>query len=181
MSDNTPRLILPYIVQSQAQKEVTHAMGLNRLDALTQTAVETIALTVPPVGLEGNLYIVGTGATGAWAAKDKQLAQFIGGSWVFYIPFEGMRVWDKQTVQPLVYKGSTWQNEFSAANRIGFFGSSPVVKATVFFGNTDNEIGGLTISAAYSQAEVQALRDKCEELADDVRALRSALSSYGLI
>jgi hypothetical protein len=181
MSDNTPRLILPYIVQSQAQKEVTHAVGLNRLDALTQTAVETIALIAPPAGTEGNMYIVGSGATGAWAAKDKQIAQFIGGSWVFYIPFEGMRVWDKQTAQPLVYKGSTWQNEFSAANRIGFFGATPVVKSTVSFGNTDNEIGGLPVSASYSQAEMQVLRDKCEELADDVRTLRSALSSYGLI
>ena len=64
---------------------------------------------------------------------------------------------------------------------VGFFGSAPVAKTTVTLGNTDNEIGGLTISAAYSQAEVQALRDKCEELADDVRALKAALSSYGLI
>lgn len=64
---------------------------------------------------------------------------------------------------------------------VGFFGSAPVAKTTVTLGNTDNEIGGLTISAAYSQAEVQALRDKCEELADDVRTLKAALSSYGLV
>ena len=64
---------------------------------------------------------------------------------------------------------------------LGFFGSAPVAKTTVTLGNTDNEIGGLTISAAYAQGEVQALRDKCEELADDVRALKAALSSYGLI
>lgn len=64
---------------------------------------------------------------------------------------------------------------------VGFFGSAPVTKTTVTLGNTDNEIGGLTISATYSQAEVQALRDKCEELADDVRALKAALSSYGLV
>ena len=64
---------------------------------------------------------------------------------------------------------------------VGFFGSAPVAKTTVTLGNTDNEIGGLTISAAYSQAEVQALRDKCEKLADDVRALKTALSSYGLV
>ena len=64
---------------------------------------------------------------------------------------------------------------------LGFFGSAPVTKTTVILGNTDNEIGGLTISATYSQAEVQALRDKCEELADDVRALKAALSSYGLV
>ena len=64
---------------------------------------------------------------------------------------------------------------------IEFFGSPPVAKTTVTLGNTDNEIGGLTISTVYSQAEVQALRDKCEELADDVRALKAALSSYGLV
>ena len=65
----------------------------------------------------------------------------------------------------------------SATQKIGFWGATPVVQpsgagqAAVTLGNTDNEIGGLTIGAAYSQAEIQALRDKCEELADDVRAL----------
>ena len=181
MSDTTPRLKLPYILQSQAQKEVTHAMSLNSLDALLQTAVEATNLTTPPAGSEGNLYIAGTGATGAWAAKDNYLAQFIGGSWVFYAPFEGLRVWDKQAGQFLVYKGSAWQNEYSAVSKIGFFGATPVVKTAVSLGNTDNEIGGLTISATYSQAEMQVLRDKCEELADDVRALKAALSGYGLI
>ena len=67
------------------------------------------------------------------------------------------------------------------SSAVGFFGSAPVTKATVTLGNTDNEIGGLAISATYSQAEVQALRDKCEKLADDVRALKTALSSYGLV
>ena len=67
------------------------------------------------------------------------------------------------------------------SSAVGFFGSAPVTKATVTLGNTDNEIGGLAISATYSQAEVQALRDKCEELADDVRTLKAALSSYGLV
>ena len=38
-------------------------------------------------------------------------------------------------------------------------------------GNVDGEIAGLTISDPPTQAEIQALRDKCEELADDVRAL----------
>lgn len=61
-------------------------------------------------------------------------------------------------------------------------------QAAVTLGNTDNEIGGLTISVGYSQAEVQALRDKCEELADDVRnlstlvhALRTALINANII
>ncbi len=54
-----------------------------------------------------------------------------------------------------------------------------VVIATL--GNIDAEIGGLTIGASYSQAEVQALRDKAEELADDVRALATALSAPSLV
>lgn len=37
--------------------------------------------------------------------------------------------------------------------------------------NAANDIGNLTISAAYSQAEVQALRNQCEILASDVRIL----------
>jgi hypothetical protein len=70
----------------------------------------------------------------------------------------------------------------TAANqKIALWGKTPIVQpsgaaqAAVTLGNTDNEIGGLTLSAAYSQAEVQALRDKCEELADDVRALSALI------
>ena len=48
-------------------------------------------------------------------------------------------------------------------------------------GNTNGEIRGLTIGVTYSQAEVQALQTKTEELADDVRALQAALTSAKLI
>ena len=63
----------------------------------------------------------------------------------------------------------------------GFFGAAPVAKNTVTLVNTDGAIGGLAIGATYSQAEVQALRNAAETLADDVRALKAALSSYGLV
>jgi hypothetical protein len=59
-------------------------------------------------------------------------------------------------------------------------------QAAVTLGNTDGKIGGFTISSAYSQAELQALRNECEELADDVKsvstlihALRAALPDGG--
>jgi len=49
-------------------------------------------------------------------------------------------------------------------------------QASVTLENTDGEIGTrLTISDPPTQAEVQALRDASEELADDVRALAHAL------
>lgn len=44
-------------------------------------------------------------------------------------------------------------------------------QAAVTLVNADGEISGLTVSAPPTQAEVEALRDKCEVLADDVRAL----------
>jgi len=65
---------------------------------------------------------------------------------------------------------------------------SGAAQAEVTLGNTDGEIGGLTISDPPTQAEAQALRDKCEELADDVRALsglvhalRGALVAVGVV
>ena len=55
-------------------------------------------------------------------------------------------------------------------------------------GNAHGEIAGLTISDPPTQAEVQALRDKAEELADNVRvlsglihALRGALVGTGMV
>jgi len=181
MSDITPRLSLPYMSSSQSQKEVTHNEGLNNLDALLQVAIESMALTSPPTGVEGNLYIIATGATGTWVSKDNYLVQYIGSAWAYYTPFEGMRVWDKNTSMAMVYKNSAWEAEITANSKIGFFSTTPVAKTTVTLANADGDIGGLIISEAYSQTEVQALRDKTEILADDVRALKAALASYGLV
>lgn len=178
---STARLALPNLVSGQAQKEITHNMALQRLDAFVQTALESMTLIVPPIGAEGSLYVVGTGGTGAWMGKDKYIAHFAGGAWIFYAPFEGMRLWDKANSMAMVYKGDSWQQEVAAQGKIAFFGATPVTKTTVTLGNADNAIGGLTIGTAYSQAEIQALRDKCEELADDVRVLKAVLSSYGLV
>jgi hypothetical protein len=44
----TPRHALLYILTQQAQKEVTHAAGLNRLDALVQPVVQQIGPNTPP-------------------------------------------------------------------------------------------------------------------------------------
>jgi hypothetical protein len=91
--------------------------------------------------------------------------------------------------------GYSWEAIVGAAGgKVGFYGATPVTQPTgadqaaVTLGNADGEIGGLTISDPPTQAEVQALRDKCEELGDDVRALsalvhalRTSLMSLGAI
>ena len=48
-------------------------------------------------------------------------------------------------------------------------------------GVAENDIGNLTFSATPTQAECEALRDKCELLAADMRTLFASLSARGLI
>lgn len=88
-----------------------------------------------------------------------------------------------------------WQTVVGATGgKIGFYGVAPVSQpagpdqAAVTLANTDGEIASLTISDPPTQAEAQALRDKCEELADDMRAistlvhaLRGALVAVGMV
>ncbi len=178
---STDRLGLSTLVSGQSQKEITVNMALQRLDAFVQMTVERVGLTNPPSGVGGSLYVVGIGATGVWAGQDNNIAHFASSAWWFYTPFEGMRLWDKETAAALVYRAGAWQLELAAQSKVGFFGAAPVAKTAVTLNSVDGEIAGLPISETYTQAQVQALRDKCEVLADDVRALNAALSGYGLI
>lgn len=105
----TPRLALPYILTQQAGKEVTHAAGLNRLDALVQPVVQAIGLSTPPgSAAEGPCWIVGASPTGAWAGQPNRLAQRIGGAWVFYAPFVGLVVCDAATLAQCGWNGNAW-------------------------------------------------------------------------
>ncbi|MDG4602588.1 MAG: DUF2793 domain-containing protein [Defluviicoccus sp.] len=134
----TPRLSLPYIVQSQAQKEVTHAEALNVLDALVQAAVETRALSVPPANpVEGALYLVGVNPTGAWAGHGNMLAQWIGGAWAFRAVAEGFRLWLKDEDALIVWTGTAWATYpyASAAEtltRTASFSVSPTIAGALY-------------------------------------------------
>lgn len=123
MANQTPRLNTPYIISTQSQKDVTHNTALNMLDALVQPAVETSILSIPPVSpTEGDLWVVSGGATGAWATHDNELTQFIGGIWVFYLPFEGMQVWLKDELLSLKYVSGIWEKAIVRANAIKISG-----------------------------------------------------------
>lgn len=109
MAEQSPRLSLPYIRTSQAQKEVTHNEALNRLDGLVQAVVEDKDLTAPPgAPVEGRVWIVAAAATGAWAGQDGKLAQFIGGAWQFVTPAEGFRAWLKDEGLEIRHTGVAW-------------------------------------------------------------------------
>lgn len=104
----TARLGLPYIVSSQAQKEVTHNEGLNKLDAFVTPVVADIADSPPGSPAAGDLYIVGSSPSGDFSGHANQLAQYQTGGWVFYAPFKWMDAVVESLDSRMAYDGSAW-------------------------------------------------------------------------
>lgn len=91
---NTYNIEMPLLVASQAQKEVTHNEALLILDALTQLSVISKVITTPPLGaLNGDRYIVPTGATGDWAGHEEEIAYALDGGWRFITPKNGFKAY----------------------------------------------------------------------------------------
>lgn len=104
----TTNLALPFIDAAQAQKEVTHNEALILLDALVQGRVKGRHLSAPPAApAEGEAWIVGPGATGAWTGQSGRIALWQSG-WRFLVPRAGWRLWDEQAQRLVTFSGSAW-------------------------------------------------------------------------
>ncbi|WP_420338219.1 DUF2793 domain-containing protein [Roseibium sp.] len=106
----TIRLALPLLAAAQAQKHVTHNEALLTLDALSQPVVQSRDLTAPPAGNEGDLYLVAPGATGDWAGRDGELAEWRNGAWAFHVPFEGLTIHLLAEGLDLKFLSATWRD-----------------------------------------------------------------------
>ena len=119
MSDTSPRLGLPYIAPSQAQKHVTHNEALHRLDALVHLVLVGIDATDPPASpVAGEAYAIGAEPAGAWAGQAGRLASWDGIGWQFITVREGWRAWDLASGTAHVFAGDTWQAEISGLNNL---------------------------------------------------------------
>jgi hypothetical protein len=108
MPNTTNRVKLPYILQSQSQKEVTHNSGLDLIDALLQAACVSVSVNTPPGSpVAGDCYVVGTSPTGVWSAQAKAVAFYTTG-WNFITPWEGLTVWANDVNNLYTYDGSAW-------------------------------------------------------------------------
>jgi len=109
MQDHSPRLSLPFILPSQAQKHVTHNEALTRLDIAAQLVVEGINANTPPALPEaGQVWALGPAPTGAWAGQAGMLAAFVNESWLFIEPGEGWRTLDKSDGRLFRRAGADW-------------------------------------------------------------------------
>lgn len=105
----SPNLRLPYLDANQNQKSVTHNAALRMLDALVNLHVASAALTVPPAAPnDGQCWIVASGGTGAWTAKDLNVAAWQDGAWSFYAPNPGTVAYVDALAGALVWNGTAW-------------------------------------------------------------------------
>ncbi|MEM9221487.1 MAG: DUF2793 domain-containing protein [Pseudomonadota bacterium] len=107
---NSLNLELPYLEASQSQKHVTVNDALRRIDSLVQLAVEDRSRSAPPAAAsEGDRYIVGPTASGAWTGKELNIATYQDGAWVFFAPREGWVAFSRSEGAILYYDGSDWE------------------------------------------------------------------------
>ncbi|MGI6245177.1 MAG: DUF2793 domain-containing protein [Pseudochelatococcus sp.] len=108
MSETT-KLRLPLIAAAQAQKHVTHNEALLKLDALLHLEVMDKDRDAPPANpADGDRYIVGAGASGAWAGEAGHVAAFQDGVWRFHPPQIGWRAFVRDEGALYVKAQSGW-------------------------------------------------------------------------
>jgi hypothetical protein len=211
-----PRLGLKY-GWNLGESEFKTGMDINliKLGAIYGLSVLSRTVLDPPTSpVNGDLYLLPALSTGAWVGQDGNLAYWING-WRFYSPVNGWqaRIEDEENVITSYLEGD-WTDDFplgnglvvvtgsgsgtkfgkDIANKLAFYGSAPVSQQSdvdqlaVSPDNSDEDIGGLPVSATYQQSEIISLRDQTEIVADDMRKnnvllneIRRTLVNLGLI
>nr|WP_174825505.1 MULTISPECIES: DUF2793 domain-containing protein [unclassified Ruegeria] len=109
VSQTSPRLNLPFLQPSQAQKHVTHNEALRQLDLIVQLTVRSTHTDTPPVVPEqGEVYAVGSSPTGDWVGHSGDLAAWLDNAWHFVAPSPGWRAWDETAGDLRFWDGTAW-------------------------------------------------------------------------
>ncbi len=83
--------------------------NLLKIDTLAKLKVINYTTTTPPVSpSEGDVYIVGIGATGDWSGLDKKVVVRTGTSWTSYAPVKGWLAYNENTSSYIGYNGTNW-------------------------------------------------------------------------
>lgn len=122
----SPNLGIPFIATSQSQPETTHNEAVLLLQ-VGMTGVESLGDTTPPTSPgDGDAYVIGSGATGAWSGRDNAIAVYHGG-WRF-LPYldddgdaitigadhEGLSVWVKDEDKRYRWSGTAWIDDLAS-------------------------------------------------------------------
>ena len=109
---STPSNGIPYVPEDTQDPAAGLNLALNVVDALLQTFVVDMDQTAPPgAPVDGQMHIVATGATGAWAGQDDKLARYVdeGAFWQFYEPGTQIRfVFNQDDGGLYVWHSAVW-------------------------------------------------------------------------
>ncbi|MEM8825882.1 MAG: DUF2793 domain-containing protein, partial [Pseudomonadota bacterium] len=142
MSDVTARLGLPLLASGQAQKEVTHNEALTRLDRWTHPRVESRRETTPPASPDaGAAWIVAADATGDWAGRDGDIAEW-DGVWRYFQPPAGLLLWVADENVLLLRTGSGWSDDGLPVAGLSIGGRTLLASGTARVNDPD---GGVTV------------------------------------
>lgn len=109
--DYSDRFALPLLHAGQAQKEIHHNEALTRIDMLLHISVASADLSAPPgAPTLGQCWIVGAGASGAWAGYAQHVASWTEGGWRFAAPVVGMTAWVGDRGHGMHYRAGGWSD-----------------------------------------------------------------------
>ena len=97
---------------NQGEQHYTQFMAFLRgIDGLVQPHAKSLTTTAPPASpADGDVYIVPSGATGAWSGKTNQVTRWSGAmsAWEFYAPHNGWRLYVEDKQSDYSYNGTSW-------------------------------------------------------------------------
>jgi hypothetical protein len=105
----SPRLGLPLLFAGQAQKEAFVNEALSIIDGLAHGAVEGELASPPSTLADGQAWLIGSSASGAWTGHSGQIALRQSGQWIFVEPQDGMRLLNRSTGQDMRRAGNVWR------------------------------------------------------------------------
>ncbi|WP_404482692.1 DUF2793 domain-containing protein [Novosphingobium sp. BL-52-GroH] len=114
----TTRFALPLLHAAQAQKETFVNEAFNLADALLHCAIEGETSLPQENSADGQVWLVGTGASGAWQGHDGEIAARRGSAWAFVEPRDGMRVFDVSAGREMLFFGS-WRKASLPVEPVG--------------------------------------------------------------
>lgn len=140
----SPDLGIPYIAAQQGQPEVTHNDALNMLAGMMKGALD-FGLNIPPVSPDdGDVHILGSAPTGAWAGEAHKLAYWASTYWLFIPGLDsdgapiamgarqaGLSVYVRDDDATYHWTGTAWISGAIVAADIGYIAPAPSYAANV--------------------------------------------------
>lgn len=104
----SPRFGLPFLFPAQAQKEFYINEAYALIDSLLHPILEGTANTPPAQPADGECWLVDAAPNDAWTGQPGAIACYQSATWLFAIPRDGMRAFDRSRDIEIFYD-SGWQ------------------------------------------------------------------------